>query len=66
MRRTIVEAYETTSVIEKRIAYLLGARLRDKGRVKAAMEKQDRIRTLHPAPEHWNSVAEIRKWRDAR
>lgn len=66
MRRAIAEVYDTTSMIEKRIAYLLGARLRDKGRIKAAMEKQEGIRALHPAPEHWDSAVEIRKWRDAR
>lgn len=66
MRRTITKDYETTRVIERRISYLLGARLRERNRIKAAMEKQDRLRKLHPVARHWDSVSEIRKWRDAR
>ena len=66
MRRTITKDYETTGVIERRISYLLGARLRERNRIKAAMEKQDRLRKLHPVTRHWDSVSEIRKWRDTR
>jgi len=58
--------YETIEVIERRIEYLLGAKLREKDRIKAALEKQDRLRKLHPAPKYWDSVSEIRKWRETR
>ncbi|MCD6169634.1 MAG: hypothetical protein J7J76_03650 [Candidatus Latescibacteria bacterium] len=66
MRKTITKDYETTKVIERRISYLLGARLRERDGIRAAMEKQDRLRKFHPASKHWDSVSEIRKWRETR
>ena len=66
MKKTINKEYEAIEVIKRRISYLLGANLRDKNRIKATIEKQDRIRKLHLASKDWNSVYEIRKWRDTR
>lgn len=54
------------SLIERRISYLVGARLRDRDRIRLAIEEQDRIREEHPAPEGWDSVSIVRKWRDVR
>ncbi len=61
-----IEKYDNLSIVEKRIAYLLGARLRQKEKMRAAMEKQDKIREAHPAPQGWDSVSSIRRWREAR
>ena len=66
MKTKITKDYETTRIIERRISYLVGARLRDKDRIKSAMKKQDNIRKLHPASKHWDSISEIRKLRDTR
>mgnify|MGYP005847558535 CR=1 FL=1 len=58
--------YDDISLIERRISYLVGARLRDRDRIRLAIEEQDRIREEHPAPEGWDSVSIVRKWRDVR
>jgi hypothetical protein len=62
----IIEDYDKVSIVEKRISYLLGARLRDKDKIKMAIEKQDKIRENHPVLQGWDSVSAIRKWREAR
>jgi hypothetical protein len=62
----IIEDYDKLSIVEKRIGYLLGARLREKGKIRTAIDKQDRIRESHPVPKGWDSVSAIRKWREAR
>lgn len=62
----IIEDYDKLSIVEKRISYLLGARLRDKDKIKMAIEKQDQLRESHPVPQGWDSVAVIRKWRETR
>jgi hypothetical protein len=62
----IIENYDKVSIIERRISYLLGAKLRDKNKIKMAMEKQDKIRESHPVVQGWDSVSAIRKWREAR
>ncbi len=61
-----IEDYDKLSIIEKRISYLLGARLREKEKIRAALEKQDRLRENHPVPHGWDSVSVIRKWREVR
>mgnify|MGYP005843620783 CR=1 FL=1 len=58
--------YNNLSVTEKRISYLLGARLKESDKITAAIEKQDEIRKKYAAPQGWDSVAIIRKWREAR
>ena len=62
----IIEDYDKLSIVEKRISYLLGARLREKDKIRIAIEKQDKIRESHPVPQGWDSVSAIRKWREAR
>jgi len=57
--------YDRLSIMEKRISYLVGARLRDKDRIGLAMARQDKIREYHPAFEGWDSVSVIRKWRES-
>jgi len=65
MKRTVRD-YGELSVIKRRIGYLVGARLREVDKIRMAMEKQDEIREGHPAPEGWDSVSAIRKWREVR
>ncbi|MEM4283849.1 MAG: hypothetical protein QXS96_05095 [Candidatus Caldarchaeum sp.] len=65
MARALKE-YDKLSLIEKRLWYLVGARLRDKDRISLALKKQDEIRKNHPAHSGWNSAAVIRSWREAR
>ena len=62
----IIEDYDKLSIVEKRISYLLGARLHEKDIIRTAIEKQDRIRESHPVPQGWDSVSAIRKWREVR
>jgi hypothetical protein len=62
----VIEDYDKLSIVEKRIGYLLGARLREKDKMRAAIAKQDRIRGSHPVPKGWDSVSAIRKSREAR
>ncbi len=62
----IVEDQSKLSVVEKRIKYLLGARLRNRDRIRTAIEQQDKIRESHPVPQGWDSVSAIRKCREAR
>ena len=61
-----VSDHEKISIIEKRVSYLVGARLRNKDRIRVAIQKQDEIREKHPAPKGWDSVSTVRKWRENR
>ena len=54
---------DTIATLEKRMAILTGARLRDKRNIKKAILVQDRLREKSRG---WDGVAEIRKWRDSR
>jgi hypothetical protein len=65
MQNTILSKYDNFELIEKRISLLIGARLRNKDRIKKAIEKQNEIRNKHKAPPGWESVSQIRKWREA-
>ena len=58
--------YDHMTLIEKRISYLSGARLRETDKKRSAMERQDAIRRGHQATAGWDSVSQIRKWREAR
>jgi hypothetical protein len=62
----IIENYDKVSIVEKRISYLIGARLRDKDKIRIAIERQDKIRENHPVPQGWNSVSTIRRGRETR
>ena len=62
----IVEDHGKVNVFEKRIRYLLGARLRNRDRIRTAIEQQDKIREGHPVPQGWDSVSAIRRGREAR
>jgi len=66
MQNYILEKYDNIELIEKRISYLLGAQLRNKDRIKQAIQKQDEIKTRHGTTEKWDTVSQIRKWREAR
>ena len=54
---------DTIATLEKRVALLTGARLRDKGKLKEAILIQDKLREKSKG---WDGAAEIRKWRDLR
>jgi len=62
----IFSNYDHMHIIERRIMYLAGARLREMDRMIKAMERQDMIRRKHPAAAGWDSVSVIRRWREAR
>jgi len=66
MASSVLEKYDNIDLMEKRIIHLLGARLRNKDRIKQAIKKQDDIRNRHEVTENWNSVSQIRKWRETR
>ena len=54
---------EHLGVMAKRVEYLIGGRVRDRKRILAASQAIDRLRRKVPG---WNSVQEIRRWRDHR
>jgi hypothetical protein len=54
---------DTLGIIEKRLEILIGARLRDKTRIKNAISVQDKLRRKSKA---WSGTEEIRKWRNLR
>ena len=66
MENSILEKYDNIDLMEKRISYLLGARLRNKDRIKQAIKKKNEIKDRHRTAENWNSVSQIRKWRETR
>lgn len=45
-----IGGYDKMSIVEKRIGYLVGARLRNKDGITLALRKQDEIREAHPVP----------------
>ena len=66
MERNLLEKYDNIALIERRIIYLLGARLRNKDKIKQAIQKQDEIRNKRTLTQTWDSVSQIRKWREMR
>jgi len=54
---------EHVGVMAKRVEYLIGARVRDRKKILAASQAIDRLRRKVPG---WESVQEIRRWRDHR
>ena len=55
--------FERLGVMAKRVEYLIGARVRDRKKILAASQAIDRLRRKVAG---WNSVQEIRRWRDHR
>ena len=54
-------------IAEKQVEYLVFSRLKEKDRIKMAMERQDKIRRRHSGEKvNWDSVNEIRKWRNGK
>ena len=66
MKNTVSEKYHDLTVMENRVRYLLGSRLKNTDKINAAIEKQDELRNKHTSSSSWDSVSEIRKWRDNR
>ena len=66
MENSILGKYDNMDLMEKRISYLLGARLRNKDRIKQAIQKQNEIKNRHKATKNWDSVSQIRKWRETK
>lgn len=60
------KGYDTIQIMEKRIRYLLGSRIRRKDQIYTAIKTQERIRERHSVYKDWDSVAEIRKWREQK
>ncbi|RJS68897.1 hypothetical protein CW696_07935 [ANME-2 cluster archaeon] len=54
---------DTLEIVERRLAVLICARLRDRSQIKHAISVQDRLRSKSMG---WSGVEEIRKWRDTR
>ena len=54
---------ERLEVMTKRVEYLIGARIRDRKKMLAASQAIDRLRRKVAG---WDSVREIRRWRDRR
>jgi hypothetical protein len=60
------EKYDTIQLMEKKIRYLLGSRIRRKDQILAAVKNQQMIRERHSVYKDWDSVVEIRKWREKK
>ena len=54
---------EHLGAMAKRVEYLIGGRVRDRKRILAASQAIDRLRRKVRG---WESVQEIRRWRDHR
>jgi len=65
MSQKTTTQYDTFTMTEKRIARLLGARFRDRDKIRAAIEQQDKIRGKKRKND-WDSIAAIRRWRENR
>ena len=66
MERSVEEKYDTIKSMEKKIELLLGARLRHRDKIMAALKKLDELRRkLTSQVGDFKGVAEIRKWREA-
>ena len=57
-----IERIDKIAVMEKRLEVIVGARLRDRNRIKNAISTQDRLRKKSKG---WNGAKEIRKWCDS-
>jgi len=57
-----VEQLDDLNLFQRRIEILAGAKLREKDRIKAAVELQNKIRKKIGK---WQGSKEIRKWREA-
>jgi hypothetical protein len=64
--QTSKEKFDNMRLIENKIRYLLGAKLRNKTRMQKAVEIQNNIRNHHSHNSSWDGVLEIRKWREIR
>lgn len=54
---------EQLGVMAKRVEYLIGARIRDRKKMLTASQTIDRLRRKVRG---WDSVQEIRRWRDRK
>jgi hypothetical protein len=61
----ILKEFDELKIIQKRFELMTLARLRDKTKIKKAMEIQDELRKKTKGIK-WNSTEELRKWRDAK
>jgi hypothetical protein len=61
----ILKEFDELKIIQKRFELITLARLRDKTKIKKAMEIQDELRKKTRGIK-WNSTEELRKWRDAK
>jgi len=66
MKNSVINDYDNIELMGKKIHYLLGSRLRNKNSIKKAIQKQEEIRNRHSTVEAWDSVTQIRKWREHR
>ncbi len=57
------QGLEHLGVMTKRVAYLIGGRVRDRKKILAASQAIDQLRRKVPG---WKSAQEIRRWRDHR
>ncbi len=55
---------DNLNLMQKRIEYLIGARMKDRKKIQEAARSIDKLR--RKAPKGWDSAEEIRKWRDRR
>ncbi|MDI6839920.1 MAG: hypothetical protein QMD71_03540 [bacterium] len=55
---------DNLNLMQKRASLLIGARMRDYKKIQKAARSIERLR--RKAPKGWDSVEEIRKWRDKR
>lgn len=62
----VISEYDRLALMERRVRYLLGARLRDRDQILAAMTVQDELRSSHPAVGGWNSTEAVRRLREER
>lgn len=64
--KTLIEQkeLENLNLMQKRVEFLIGARVQNRKQIHIAVRAIDKLRCK--APKNWDSVEEIRKWRDKR
>lgn len=55
---------ENLNLMQKRVEFLIGARVQNRKQIHSAVQAIDKLRSK--TSKNWNSVEEIRKWRDKR
>lgn len=66
MKTSNIDQFDNLTLAERKIEYLVTAKLRNKDSIKAAIETQNALRAKYHAESEWDSVTQIRNWRERK